>query len=271
VKTALRAWFRDKTKIKDPLAIFCVSTTHYMELIREDENRTMMNPSDFTAESTEIVALRRHLFTLVKKRGQDQTMVNYYRCVKHLLNEMSLACTGFKPMYKRDHLLKFVQQAHESFPDQCRLHRQGFTTKLQPVLDVFNSSMKEWIRKAESKCDKWGNYNGNSYWAFLKREGVHKRPHNKKEDWSRTLLDIATAELDPLLNNLCVKGCGSFGNELVQAFHEKMDDMERELRFNLDQTSIKLFSEFFDNVQLENKAIEALVRTVVSKLKDGFL
>ena len=271
VKSALRTWFRNKTSLKDPLQVFCVSTTHYMELVREDENRSMMNPSDFSPKSTEIVALRRHLFTLVKKRGQEQSMMNYYRLVKHLLNEMSLACTGFKPMYKRDHLLKFVQDTHESLPDQCRQRRQDFTKKLQPVLDIFNNSMKEWIRKAERHCDRWGNYNANSYWTFLKREGVHKRPTKNKEDWSRTLLDIATDDLEPLLNALCSKGCSSFAAELVYALHEKMDDMERELRFNLDQTSIKLFSEFFDNVQLHNKEIEALVRTVVRKLKDGFL
>jgi hypothetical protein len=41
-------------------------------------------------------------------------MVNYYRLVKYLLNEISLACTGFKPMYERDHLLKFIREAHEA-------------------------------------------------------------------------------------------------------------------------------------------------------------
>ncbi|KAH7093120.1 hypothetical protein FB567DRAFT_432971 [Paraphoma chrysanthemicola] len=271
VKSNLRTWFRDKTGLKEPLVVFCVSTTRYMDLIREDDDRTLMHLPDFTAEGTEIVALRRHLYTLIRKRGQEQSMINYYRQVKHLLNEMSLACTGFKPMYKRDHLLKFIHDTHDSFPDQCRRHRETYMKCLQPVLDIFGSSMKEWLRKAERTCDKWGNYNANSYWTFLKREGVHKRPTKNKEDWSRTLLEYAIEDLEPLLNALCTKGCSTFATELIHAFHEKMDDMDRDLRYNLDQTSIKLFSEFFDNIQLQNKAIEDLVRTVVGNLKDGLL
>ncbi|KAH7083166.1 hypothetical protein BKA63DRAFT_404183 [Paraphoma chrysanthemicola] len=271
VKSTLRTWFRDKTGLKEPLVVFCVSTTHYMDLIREDDDRTLMHLPDFTAEGTEIVALRRHLYTLIRKRGQEQSMINYYRQVKHLLNEMSLACTGFKPMYKRDHLLKFIHDTRDSFPDQCRRHRQTFTNWLQPVLDIFGSSMKDWLRKAERTCDKWGNYNANSYWTFLKREGVHKRPTKNKEDWSITLLDYAMEDLEPLLNALCTKGCSTFATELIHGFHEKMDDMDRDLRYNLDPTSIKLFSEFFDNIQLQNKAIEDPVRTVVGALKDGLL
>ncbi|KAF2036583.1 hypothetical protein EK21DRAFT_95836 [Setomelanomma holmii] len=251
VKSNLRTWFRDNTGLKEPLNVFRVSTTHYMELLREDDNRSLMNLPEFTPGSTEIVALRRHLFTLVKKCGEKQSMINYYRQVKHLLNEMSLACTRFKPMYKRDHLLKFIQDTHDSFPDQCRRHRATFSRWLQPVLDASNTSLKDWLRKAEKSCEKWSHYNANSYWTFLKREGVHKRPTKNKEDWSRTLLDYGMDDLEPLLTALCSTGCSSYATELIQAFHEKMDDWI-------------LFSEFFDNMQLQNNAIEDHVRAMLS-------
>lgn len=271
VKTALRTWFRDKTGVKDPLPVFCVSTTGYMELIKEDENRSLLNPSEFTPESTEIVALRRHLFTMVNKRGQEQSMTNYYRLVKHLLNEMSLAYTDFKPMYRRDHLLTFIEEVRKTVPEQGRAHRHGFIAKLQPINDLSNTSMKEWIRRAKGRCDKCGSYNGISHWAYLKCDGVHKRPHGKMEDWSRTLSDIATTDLEPLLITLCVQGCDTFGADLVYALQETMEKMERDIRSNLDPTSIKLFSEFLENLQLDNKAIGVLVRKVVGTLKDGFL
>jgi hypothetical protein len=271
VKTALRSWFRDKTGIKDPLPVFCVSTTQYMQLIRDDDERNMMNPPEFTVASTEIVALRRHMLTLVKKRGQKESMVNYYRLVKHLLSDMSLACAGFKPMCNRNHLIKFIQDAHEGLPDQCRRHRQKFTQQLQPVLDVFSKSMEGWLRRAEKACDRFGNYNANSYLTFLKRQGIHKRPYQKRENWNRILLDYATADVESLLSDLCSNGCSTFANDLIQAFHDHMDDMERELRLNLDQIQISLFSEFFENIQLQNKGLEALVRSVVWTLKEGFL
>ncbi|KAH3943084.1 hypothetical protein HBI56_100790 [Parastagonospora nodorum] len=271
VKTALKTWFRDKTGVKVPLSVFCVSTTKYMELIEPDDERTLKDPPVFTPESTEIIALRRHLLTLVNKRGQEQSIVNYYRLVKHLLNEMSLACTGFKPMCNRNSLIRFIQEAHESLPDLCRQHRLGFTKLLEPVLEVFSKSMQEWLRKAESKCEKFGNYNANSYGTFLKRHGVHKRPNQKKENWNLTLLDFALGELEPLLTILCSQGCNTFANDLMQAFHNQMDDLERELRFKLDQTQIKLFGEFFENLQLQNKQLEVLVRSAVRTLKEGLL
>jgi hypothetical protein len=181
--------------------------------------------------------------------------VYYYRCIKHLLNEMSLASTGFKPMYKCDNLLKVVRDAHETFPEIGHQHRQGFAMLLQPTLGTFNTSLKDWQRKAGIKCDNWGTYNGNSDYTFLKRKGVHKRISNATENWSRTLLDILTDELDPLWNAICGKGCSAFSTDLIQAFREHMVDMERKLRFNLDQTQIKSFQEFFENMQLQIKEL----------------
>jgi hypothetical protein len=93
---------------------------------------------------------------------------------------------------------------------------------------------------------------------------VYKHLSIPKENWSRTLLDIATPELDPLLIAICSKSCSAFAADLTQAFHERTDDMKRELRFNLDQTQIKSFREFFENMQLQ-------VRRFARKLKDGLV
>jgi hypothetical protein len=101
-------------------------------------------------------------------------MVYYYTLVKHLLNEISLVCTGFKPMYERDHLTKSIREAHEALPTQCCHQRQEVNICLQPITECLNSPLKEWFRKAEARCEQWGNFNANSYVNFLKRQGIHK-------------------------------------------------------------------------------------------------
>ena len=77
-KLALQTWFKGKYRTKETLAVFCVSTTEYISLITENDERTTANEPLFTPELTVIVALRRHLLILVKKRGQGQSIFNYY-------------------------------------------------------------------------------------------------------------------------------------------------------------------------------------------------
>jgi hypothetical protein len=60
VNIPLRNWFRERTGVKEPLQIFCVSTKDYLEVIRQDDSRSIAQPCP-TAESTQIVQLRRHL------------------------------------------------------------------------------------------------------------------------------------------------------------------------------------------------------------------
>jgi hypothetical protein len=210
---------------------------------------------------------------MINKRGQEETMVNYCRRVKHLLNEMSLACTGHKPMYEREHLLKFIKDAHDAFPEQCRRGRQDLEKRLQPITNCFNDPLylQKWIRKAEAKCEQWGNFNAITVGTFLKREGVHKKPDGKKMNWNRTLLDYAAEDLEPLLNALCGKACDVFEMDLKQGFRDILDEVEHTLKFNLGPSQIKTFSEFFENIQLQAKDIEAQVHAVQRRLKQGFV
>jgi len=241
-----------------------------MELVRDNENRTLMDPPDFTAESTEIVALRQHVFTMVKKRGQDKSMANYYRLVQLLVKEMTLACTNFKPMYKRKKLIKLAKTAQEDVSELCCKQLQGVSQLFAPMLEKFNESIDEWNLRAEKACDKWGNYNAASYWAFLRHHGRHKRPTKGPEDWNKTLVEYATEDLEPLIDAIHDEGCSSLEADLIQALHEKMDNLERELRLNLDQTHAK-YNEFFASMQLLNKVMESHVQGVMSKLQDDIL
>lgn len=241
-----------------------------MELVRDKENRTLMDPPDFTAESTEIVALRQHVVTMVKKRGQDKSMDNHYRLVQLLLKEMTLACTNFKPMYKRGKLIKLVKTAQEGVSELCRKQLQGVSKLFAPILEQFKQSIDEWNLRAQKACDKWGNYNAASYWAFLRHHGKHKRPTKGPEDWNAALLEYATEDLETLIDAIHDEGCSSLEADLIQALHEKIDNLERELRLNLDQTHAK-YNEFFGSMQLLDKVMESHVQAVVSKLQDDIL
>ncbi|KAF2830678.1 hypothetical protein CC86DRAFT_378940 [Ophiobolus disseminans] len=158
--------------------------------------------------------------------------------------------------------------------------------KLEPVLDVFTSSMGSWIAKALSYCDEWGNHNPNAYWTFLKKNGAHKDPRTKtkktkkkteaqelkeREYWNCFLLGIAIKDLEPALHELCTKGCNAFTNELVNAFNERFEALDHDLRSNLLLTEIKDFREFFDSLQLLKKGFKAIAIAAMRNFKDGII
>jgi hypothetical protein len=67
-------------------------------------------------------------------------------------------------------------------------------------------------------------------------------------NWTRTLLDYDRRP-GALLSDLCGKGCRDFSADLTQAFRDQMDKVEHNLKFSLDPSQIKMFSEFFENIQ----------------------
>jgi hypothetical protein len=56
----------------------------------------------------------------------------------------------------------------------------------------------------------------------------------------------------------------------MQAFRDQMDEVVHNLKFSLDPLQITMFSEFFENIQLRTKLIEAQVQVITYKMKESF-
>jgi hypothetical protein len=268
-KHDIQSWFRNKYRTKDTVDVFCVSTTEYIELTKDRKDRTFAKLPEWTAESTGIRALRRRVIALAKYRGKEEYLTNRHRLVMHLFNEASDACRGFKQMSKRNVLQQFLQDAHQSLPEQCQRHYDNFSTHLQPVLKVFTSLTESWITKGLDQGGVWSKYNANSYWTFLKKNGVHRRPNVKPEQWTRSLLAIAKRDLSLPLNDLVTARYSAFKLELLEVFCDKIDEMKRELRRNLAPSELDAFRNFFDNVQLLKKEFEAVVNAIMQDFGEG--
>jgi hypothetical protein len=76
VESVLQMWFRDHIGSKNPLTMFCMGTSQYMSLTREVEHCCILTPPNFTPESTEFVALRRQLFTLIENDAKSSPRSN---------------------------------------------------------------------------------------------------------------------------------------------------------------------------------------------------
>ena len=59
--------------------------------------------------------------------------------------------------------------------------------------------------------------------------------------------------------------------DLKQGFRDILDQVEHNLKFDLEPSQIKSFNEFFENIQLQTKDIEAQVRSVQRRLRQGFI
>lgn len=113
VRKTLQDWYRTKTNDPQELPVFCVSSKCYMEHIR---GFSPVEPPLLSATMTEIPHVRSYLFSLANKAGKVDILKHYCAQVRSLLNQMELSCIGFKPMMKRDHLLKIVHGARKASP-----------------------------------------------------------------------------------------------------------------------------------------------------------
>ena len=70
-----------------------------------------LDPPALSVAKTEIPDVRSYLFSLPYKAGKVNSLKLYCVHIRSLLSQMELSCIGFKPMMKRDNLLKVVVSA----------------------------------------------------------------------------------------------------------------------------------------------------------------
>ncbi|CAO2655790.1 Nn.00g045930.m01.CDS01 [Neocucurbitaria sp. VM-36] len=261
----LRSWFRAKSKSSHDLPVFCVSSEGYMKHLQP---YSRLNPPDLPVELTGIVALREFMLTLPARTGKAETLAHHCaNVVPGVLNAIALSCTGFKPMMKGDHLNKVIMDAQLGIPTQIRRAREDFHTRsVSSMLIKINLLEPVWLGKSGRLCDRWAEFNACGYRSFLRHEGAWKTNACGSADWNKSLLRVAAKDLDPMFDELCDKGLNRLQLELSQTLSDIMDEMERQVKANIDVAQFPAFRDFFDNIRKQKKDIEMTIKQSTKKL-----
>lgn len=119
VKTDLQSFYRRETKDPNDLQVFCVSSEQYLQHLQP---YSMLEPPVLPLHLTGIPALRHFIQTLPARSGRAEALVHHcLNVVPGVLNAITLSCTGFKPMMKREHLNKIIFTTREVGPESMNL------------------------------------------------------------------------------------------------------------------------------------------------------
>jgi hypothetical protein len=111
VTTDLQSFYRRETKDPNDLRVFCVSSEQYLQHLQP---YSLLEPPTLPLQLTDIPALRYFIQTLPARSGRAEALVHHcLNVVPGALNAITLSCTGFKPMMKREHLNKIIIASRE--------------------------------------------------------------------------------------------------------------------------------------------------------------
>lgn len=111
VTTELQSFYRRDTKDPNELRVFCVSSEQYLQHLQP---HSVMDPPVLPLQTTGMPQLRYFIQTLPNRSGRTDALVHHcVNVVPGVLNAITLSCTGFKPMMKREHLNKIIKTTRE--------------------------------------------------------------------------------------------------------------------------------------------------------------
>jgi hypothetical protein len=111
VTTDLQSFYRREIKDPNDLRVFCVSSEEYLQHLQP---HTLLEPPMLPLHLTGIPTLRHFIQTLPARSGRGEALVHHcLNVVPGVLNVITLSCTGFKPMMKREHLKKILIATRE--------------------------------------------------------------------------------------------------------------------------------------------------------------
>lgn len=111
VTTELQSFYRRETKDPNELRVFCVSSEQYLQHLQP---YTLSEPPVLPLHVTGVPQLRYFIQTLPSRSGRTDALVHHcMNVVPGVLNAITLSCTGFKPMMKREHLNKIILATRE--------------------------------------------------------------------------------------------------------------------------------------------------------------
>ncbi|KAF1952573.1 hypothetical protein CC80DRAFT_176931 [Byssothecium circinans] len=267
VRTNLQAWYRSATSDPSQLQVFCVSSKCYMAHVK---GTSPLEPL-LSVAMTEIPLVRSYLFQLAGNGGKVNALRHHYVQIRSLLSQMELSCNGFKPMMKRDHLLKMVAVAQKGVGKSFdTVHQELYKSSITPIVVKF-STEDSWSEKAGVLCEKWSRYTSLGHAAFMKHEGNWKTAACGRANWNACLLDIVRADIQPLLDQLHCDASYAFKTDAMEAMSELVDSMEQDIKDNLDCSQLDRFKGFFDSLRDRKKTMSNILEAATNTMQDQIL
>jgi hypothetical protein len=111
ITNELQSFYRRDTKASNDLRVFCISSEQYLQHLQP---HSPLEPPTLPLHLTGLPELRYFIQSLPAKTGRADALVHHcLNVVPGVLNAITLSCTGFKPMLKREHLSKIILTACE--------------------------------------------------------------------------------------------------------------------------------------------------------------
>jgi hypothetical protein len=111
ITNELQSFYRRDTKDSNDLRVFCISSEQYLQHLQP---YSPLVPPTLPLHLTGLPDLRYFIQSLPAKSGRADALVHHcLNVVPGVLNAITLSCTGFKPMLKREHLNKIILTACE--------------------------------------------------------------------------------------------------------------------------------------------------------------
>ncbi|KAF2642852.1 hypothetical protein P280DRAFT_548265 [Massarina eburnea CBS 473.64] len=268
IRANMKRWYSSATNDPQPLSVFCVSSKCYMAHIK---GFLLLEPPLLSVAVTEIPLVRSYLFTVACNGGKGNALKHYYVQIRSLLRQMELSCNGYKPMMKRDHLVRIVQNAQKGVSKSLNNVRQELHKRsITPIIVKF-STEDSWIEKASMLCEKWSKYTFAGHAAFMKHNGNWKTVACGKANWNASLLEVVRDDIQPLLDQLHLDVSYAFKTETMEAMSELVDEMEQELIDNLDSSKRIEFRVFFDILHDRKRTMSNIIEKATKNMQDQIL
>ncbi|KAH6633395.1 hypothetical protein C7974DRAFT_392704 [Boeremia exigua] len=266
VKHGVTEQYRQDTKDRSPLPIFCVSNVIYMQHLSGGYPKSA--PPQLRLEATEIPALRTHLFSQ-PSLGRFQSLEHYCKSLlPAFFNTIEISCSVSK-LKRKDELNRTFNKSQSSLKETIEDATELLTEhKFGLVYRIIDKQEMAWINRARRKCNKWSQFKPAGYAAVLRHDGKWSTKTIDPQNWNEDLLKSVDDDLSPIFDEIHDQDCNELAADIAERVGDAVEKLNNALRVDPAAALSGAITAFRANLKERRSQIDKICEAFRKQLKN---
>ncbi|UPX15327.1 uncharacterized protein EKO05_0005776 [Ascochyta rabiei] len=265
VRQGIAEQYRQDTKDRSPLPIFCVSNIVYMQHLSGGYPKSA--PPELSLEATEIPALRTHLFSQ-PSLGRFASLEHYCNSLlPTFFNTIEMSCSVSK-IKRKEELNRTFHKSRASLKETIDDAADSFTEHtFGQVYQLIDKNEMIWINRARRKCVEWAKLKPAGYSAVLRHNGEWSTKTIEPQNWNSSLLVSVEEHLSPVFDLIHDEGCDNLATEIAERVGDAVDKLNNGLKVDPAAALSGAIVAFRANLKERRTQIDRICESFRQKLK----
>ncbi|KAF1845146.1 uncharacterized protein K460DRAFT_416455 [Cucurbitaria berberidis CBS 394.84] len=265
VKQGIAEQYRQDTKDRSTLPIFCVSNPIYMQHL--GGHYPKKNPPDLELDSTEIPALRNFIFSK-PSQGRFASLEHYCRSLlPTFFNTIEISCSVSK-IKRKDDLNRTFHKARGSLKATVQDVADSFAQfEFDLVYKTIAKNELKWINRGRRKCEKWSQLKPAGFTAVIRHCGTWGTKKCPQQNWNPELLSSVQEDLDPVFESLYNTKCDNLSTEISERVGEAVEKLNDALKVDPAASLSGAIEAFRNNLKERRNQIDKLCEKFRGQIK----